>query len=285
MRQHSFQALGTTGFHRVAYREWGDPNNPRVLLCVHGLTRTGRDFDLLAEALAERWRVVCPDMPGRGDSAWLPVKTDYAPPTYRSVCAAMIARLDVDQVDWLGTSMGGIIGMSLAAMPEAPIRRLIVNDVGPFVPAVSLKRIGTILGLDPLFPSLEKAEAAFRRSMTTFGITRPEHWRKVTEVSIRPAEGGFRLNYDPGIAVPYLASMEEDISFWPLWDAIRCPVLVIRGADSDLLLAETAAEMGTRGPPSDLVEIKDCGHAPMLMEAEQIAMVQEWLERPEGGKT
>ncbi len=279
MRRKHFLGLGPNGFHRVAYAEWGDPDNRRVLICLHGLTRNGRDFEPLARALAAEWRVICPDMPGRGDSEGLPVKADYNYHTYQNDCAALIARLDVEQVDWLGTSMGGVIGMALASRPNSPIRRLVLNDVGPFVPGAALQRIAVFLGSDPRFSSLAHAEAALKKSMNTFGIQRAEHWRFVTEVSTEStADGTFRLRYDPGIAETFKAAL-DDASFWPVWDAIRCPVFVLRGAESDLLLAETAAEMTRRGPKAEVVEIPDCGHAPMLLEEGQIALVRNWLAK------
>ncbi|HLN25154.1 MAG TPA: alpha/beta hydrolase [Patescibacteria group bacterium] len=281
MRQKHISALGAYGFHRVAYTEWGDPANPRVLVCVHGLSRTGRDFDLVAKALADGWRVVCPDMPGRGDSEWLVVKASYVLPTYLSVCAALIARLDVEQVDWLGTSMGGMIGMSLAALPGSPIRRLILNDIGPFLPATGLTRISSAVGSDPQFATLTDAEAYLRQAMATFGITRDEDWRHVAETSTRPAAGGgLRLHYDPTIAAASIPPTIEDISFWPVWDQIRCPTLTLRGEDSDILTKDTAAEMTQRGPKSALVEFPGCGHAPALFEPEQIAVVKDWLGQP-----
>jgi pimeloyl-ACP methyl ester carboxylesterase len=278
MRQKHFSALGAYGFHRVAYTEWGDPANPRVLVCAHGLSRTGRDFERVAEVLAEGWRVVCPDMPGRGDSEWLAVKASYVLPTYLSVCTTLIARLDVEQVDWLGTSMGGMIGMSLAALPGSPIRRMVLNDIGPFIPAAGLTRVSAAVGSDPHFANPAEAEAYLRRAMATFGITRDEDWRFVTEISTRPAAGGgLRLHYDPAIAAASTPAKIEDVAFWPLWDQIRCPTLTLRGEASDILTKETAAEMTQRGPKSALVEFSGCGHAPALFEPEQIAVVADWL--------
>lgn len=280
MRRKHLQGLGPHGFHRVAYAEWGDAGNPRVLVCAHGLSRTGRDFDALAEVLAERWRVVCPDMPGRGDSDWLPVKADYALPTYLGDCAALIARLDVEAVDWLGTSMGGMIGMTLAAQPGSPIRRLIVNDVGPFIPAAGLRRIATFVGGAPRFADLAEAEAFLRRALAPFGIDRDEDWRRVAEISTRPAEGGgLRLHYDPAIGAAAFPAKIEDVALWPLWEMIRCPTLVLRGAESDILTRDTAEEMTRRGPKAELVEFPGCGHAPALVAPDQIGAVRRWLER------
>jgi pimeloyl-ACP methyl ester carboxylesterase len=228
--------------------------------------------------LADEWRVVCPDMPGRGESEWLPAKSDYALPTYMADCAALIARLDADGVDWLGTSMGGIIGLNLAAQPGSPIRRVIVNDIGMFIPAEGLSRIASYVGRDPRFADASEAEAYLHQTMATFGIRRPEDWRRITEISTRPAEGGgWRLHYDPGIAEAFAQATFEDVTFWPVWDVIACPVLILRGESSDILPRQTALEMTQRGPKAELVEFKGCGHAPPLLEAEQITVVRQWL--------
>lgn len=279
-RQHRVPALGPHGFYRLAYVEWGDPRNPRVLVCVHGLTRNARDFDYLARALAGDYRVVCADMPGRGESDWWDYKTDYSNPNYVPACAALIARLGVEQVDWLGTSMGGIIGMLMASTPNSPIARLIVNDVGPVVPKAALERIATYTGADPRFASIDEAEQLFRQIAAPFGIKKDEDWRFLAKISTRPAEGGkLRLHYDPGIAIPFKAAPITDWTFWPVWDAIKAPTLVLRGAESDLLLADTATEMTKRGPKADLAVIQGCGHAPALMEPDQVAVISGWLAR------
>jgi pimeloyl-ACP methyl ester carboxylesterase len=277
-RQQFVPILGPRGFYRMAYREWGAADNKRVLICVHGLTRLGRDFDHLARELAADYRVICPDMPGRGESDWFDDKMDYQPPNYVAACAALIARLGVDRVDWLGTSMGGIVGMTMASMPNAPITRMIINDIGPFVPKSAIERIASYTGTDPRFTAFAEAEAMYRKNAAPFGIKRDEHWRYLTEISIRPAERGtLKLHYDPGIVIPFKSAPIADLSFWPVWDAIKCPVLLLRGAESDLLLAETAKEMTERGPRAKLVEIPGCGHAPALMENDQIAIVRDWL--------
>jgi len=279
-RQKFVQVLGPRGFYRLAYLEWGNPSNPRVLVCVHGLTRLGHDFDDVARSLSRHYRVICPDMPGRGESDWFDHKMDYVAPNYVAACATLIARLGVERVDWLGTSMGGIVGMSMASLPNAPIARMILNDVGPFIPKAALDRIATYTGADPKFADAAEAEVLFRRLAAPFGITRDDQWRRFTEISVRPAEDGkLRLHYDPGIAIPFKEGPIVDASFWPIWDAIKCPVLVLRGADSDLLLPATAQEMTQRGPKAELVEIPGCGHAPALMEESQIAVIRDWLAR------
>jgi pimeloyl-ACP methyl ester carboxylesterase len=279
MREDSVLCMGAHGLHQMAYTEWGDPSNPRVVVCVHGLTRNGRDFDFLAQDLAAEYRVVCPDVVGRGRSEWLAVATDYGLPQYAADMVTLIARLHVDQVLWVGTSMGGLIGMLLASQPKSPIARLVLNDVGPVITAASIRRIGEYLGKAPKFASLEQAEAFVRFVAATFGRLTDAQWRHLTEHSVRPAAGGgYEMRYDPAIAEPFRKAMgDEDVSLWPVYDAIRCPTLVMRGAESDLLLHETALEMGRRGPQAEVVEIPGVGHAPMMLDEPQIGIVRTFL--------
>ena len=278
-RQRRVQCMGPHGLHRMAYTEWGDPANPAVLVCVHGLTRNGRDFDFLARALADRYRVVCPDVAGRGRSDWLAVKTDYALPTYAADMVTLIARLDVETVHWVGTSMGGLIGMVVASLPGNPITRMVLSDVGPVVTRASILRLGEYVGQDPLFPDLAAAEAYIRAVSVPFGALSAAQWRHLAEHSVKAAEGGYRFRYDPGIAQSFrdLTETEGDIALWDIYDRVSCPTLVVRGAESDLLLPETAAEMASRGPKARVREIPDVGHAPMLLDAPQIAVVAEFL--------
>jgi len=278
MRERSFKGLGPHGFHRVAYTEWGDPQNPRVVVCVHGLTRTARDFDFLARALEDECRVVCPDVPGRGASEWLAVKEDYGYPLYCADTAALLARLDVEEVDWVGTSMGGLVGMMIAAMPGAPLRRMVLNDIGPLIPKAALERIVSYVGTAPTFESRDALEAYLREVHAPFGALPEAQWRHIAEHSARRlADGGWALHYDPGIGEPLRAAALEEVDLWQTWEAIRCPVLVLRGADSDVLPASVAREMTRRGPRADLEEIEGVGHAPMLMSGEQIGLVRGWL--------
>lgn len=282
MRQKFVQCLSPAGFHKMAYVEWGDPANPRVLVCVHGLTRCGRDFDYLAERLADRYRVVCPDVVGRGMSDWLRDPHHYKIPQYAQDMVALIARLDVERVDWLGTSMGGIIGMALAAQAGTPIARLILNDVGPLINAAALQRIGEYLASPPDFATPQEAEAYIRSIAAPFGKLSDVQWQHLTQHVIKTGPNGrFQLRYDPGIAVPYAEAARDgqDIDLWPVYDAIRCPTLVIRGAESDLLSPETVAAMRSRGPRAESVEIPAVGHAPMFLDDAQVAIVRDWLER------
>jgi len=279
MKTSDLRCLGPHGFHRVTYYEWGDGANPCVVVCVHGLTRNGRDFDNLAAALAPRFRLVCPDVPGRGLSQWLTHQQDYSYPIYLSDMAALIARTGAQTVDWVGTSMGGLIGMMLAAQPGNPIRRLVVNDIGPFVPRAALERLALYVGKAPRFAMLDGLERYLRVVMAPYGALTDQQWRHLAEHSSRRDGDGFVMSYDPAIAHAF-ASPLQDVTLWPMWDAIRCPTLVLRGTESDLLLRATAEEMKRRGPRAQLVEFAGIGHAPALMADDQIAVVGASLERP-----
>jgi pimeloyl-ACP methyl ester carboxylesterase len=276
-RQRQVQCITPSGLHQLAYTEWGNPSSSKVLLCVHGLSRCGRDFDSLARAMAGDYRVVCPDVPGRGLSGWLKNPMEYQVPTYVAGMVTLLARLDADCVHWVGTSMGGMIGMALASLAETPVQKLVLNDVGPIITAVSLARIGEYIGKAPTFPDFATA-IQYIRAVRTFGVSDAE-WSVLTEhVTRRQADGSYRMHYDPAIAVPFNAAPPgKDIELWPYYDAIRCPTLVIRGALSDLLKRETVQEMAGRGPRAKTVEIPEVGHAPTLMHADQIAIVREFL--------
>jgi pimeloyl-ACP methyl ester carboxylesterase len=277
MTARSLSCLGLHGFHRVAYVEWAGPPGAPTLLCAHGLTRNGRDFDTLAQALSRRFRVVCPDIVGRGKSEWLSHAEDYGYPLYLSDMAALIARLDVGEVDWVGTSMGGLIGMMLAAQPGTPIRRLVVNDIGPLIAKEGLERIASYVGEDPSFADLAALEAYQRRVASSFGALSDAQWRHLAEFGARrKPDGTLGRAYDPGIAAAF-KTVTGDIDLWPVWDAVTCPTLVLRGAQSDLLRPADAAAMTQRGPKARLVEIAGVGHAPALMDPSQIATVEDFL--------
>ena len=258
--------------------EWGEPGARRTVVCVHGLTRNARDFDALAEALAARGaRVLAVDVVGRGRSSWLADKRAYTVPTYAAQLARLLELLGLEAVDWVGTSMGGLIGMALAAAPGTRIRRLVLNDVGPFVPRAALEVIRDYVGQDPLFATLEEAEAYLRRVHAPFGRLTDAQWRHLAEHSVRATPEGLRLHYDPGIRVPYEAQATADIELWSVWDAIGAPTLVLRGALSTLLLEETARAMLRRGPECEVLTFPGCGHAPALLEPSQIEPVAAWL--------
>jgi len=268
-----------SGLHRMAYTEWGARDNPEVLICVHGLSRNGRDFDDLAQALAADYRVICPDIVGRGRSERLADAAGYGVPQYVADLMVLIARLDVEQVNWLGTSMGGLIGMALASLPGNPIKRLILNDVGPVIAAESIRRIGEYIGRAPKFANFAEAEAYIRLVSAPFGALTDDQWRRLTESSLRAlAGGGFEMGYDPRIAESFhRATNTGDIDLWPVYERIACPTLLVRGEKSDLLTHETALQMAARGPRPAVVEVAGVGHAPMFMDAQQIDIVRRFL--------
>ncbi len=277
VRKARLNCLSQTGFHDISYRIYG-PDHPVPIICVHGLGRNARDFDSLATALAETGRrVICPDIVGRGESDWLRNPLDYGYPQYLADMNSLIARLDCRTVDWVGTSMGGLIGMMLAALPGNALRRMVINDVGAFIPKGALLRILDYFGKGPNFKDGAAAELYFRQVYSAFGNLTDEQWRHLTETSLRAADGQLRLHYDPKIAAPFQAQEVDDIDLWALWDAISCPVMLLRGAESDLLTRETAEAMTGRGPKASFLEFPACGHAPALLDPGQIRPVVEWL--------
>jgi len=281
-RSHFVACDGQPGPHRLHYLEWGDSDNPWVLICVHGLTRNSHDFDNVATDVQGHCRVICPDMPGRGQSDWLPEIAHYNYSVYLEDIASLLSELHLEQVDWLGTSMGGVMGILLASQPNSPIRRLLLNDVGPFIPKSALDRIYTYAGLHPRFNDLQALEHFLRAACANFGPITDIQWRLLaTHSSRRLPDSTYALHYDPAISEAFRQQLAESISFWPVWDKIHCPVTVLRGANSDILLPETAAEMQVRGPKARVIEIPECGHAPSLTTEEQIAVVREWLLSPE----
>ena len=276
-RRRSVQCASPKGLHRMAYLEWGDARNRDVLVCVHGLTRTSRDFDELARALCARFRVVCPDVAGRGDSDPLADPVLYGVPQYTADMVTLIARLDVDSVSWVGTSMGGLIGMALAAQAGTPVKRLVLNDVGALITRASLERIASYVGKAPTFANVEEAERYIRAISTPFGPHSDAQWRFLTETWLRSnGDGTWRAHYDPRIGEPMVVP-EKDLELWSVYDAVRCPTLLVRGELSDLLTRETAAGMAQRGPRAKVVEIRGVGHAPTLLHPDQIALVRDFL--------
>ncbi len=263
----------------LAYTEWGPPEAEHVVVCVHGLTRNARDFDFLAAALAERGaRVYAVDVVGRGASTWLGDPEGYALPNYAGQLRQFMELLELPAVDWIGTSMGGLIGMVLAAAENAPIRRLVLNDVGPFIPEPALKQIQSYLSLDIVFADLDEAERHLRNIHAPFGPLTAAQWRHLALHSVRETGEGLRLNYDPAIRRKFVEVAAGDIDLWELWDAVSCPTFLIRGMESALVSAETAAEMGQRGPKATVTAVPDVGHAPALMSRDQISTIERWLE-------
>ena len=280
----------------MAYWQWGDASVAHVVVCVHGLSRQGRDFDVLARALCERSaapiRVVCPDMVGRGRSDWLKDPMHYQLPTYAADIVALLAALKPTTLDWVGTSMGGLIGMVVcgqAGLPvPAPVRRLVLNDVGPVIQWQALQRIGQYLGNTGRFESVEQAADAMRAISIGFGPHTPAQWLALSQAMVRPindASGALTLHYDPAIAVPFgavtQASAEQgEAMLWQQYDNISAQTLLLRGAQSDLLSHDTALAMTQRGPQARLVQFAGVGHAPTLVALDQVDVVSAFLLAP-----
>jgi len=276
MREGAVRCLDPHGFHWVRYNEWGDAKNPRVLVCVHGLTRNARDFDYVAERLADAYRVVSVDVVGRGRSDWLRDPGDYTYPVYCGDLATLIASLHAETVDWLGTSMGGILGMIMASLPGSPVRKLVMNDVGAVIPKASLVRIGEYVGREATYESLEALEAAMR-SVSPFGNLDAEQWRHLAlHVAKHDEQGKWRFRYDPGIGKNFHAAPPADVDLRYYWQQVHGPVLVIRGEHSDLLPRETLDEMMKR-PHTESHVVADTGHAPMLMDDAQVHAIRHFL--------
>lgn len=281
-RLERVQCIDPRGLRRVAYWEWGAPDNPRVVVCVHGLTRQGRDFDVLARALAGEFRVVCPDIAGRGESDRLADPALYAVPTYVSDMVTLLARVRAGSVAWVGTSMGGLVGMTLASLPDSPVRRLVLNDVGPSLDLAGLARIAAYVGQAPTWATEAEAIDYMAALSVGFGPHTPEQWAALSRPMLRRDGDRVRLHYDPAIAVPLAGIDAQAVAvgermLWGAYDAIRCPTLVLRGSESDVLTAATAAAMAQRGPRARVHEIAGVGHAPTLVQAEQVAVVRDFL--------
>jgi pimeloyl-ACP methyl ester carboxylesterase len=286
-RVGSIKSVSPGGFHEVFYTDWGDPAAQRVIVCVHGLTRNGRDFDALAASLATALpaRVICPDVAGRGRSQWLNDPLHYGYPQYIADMTALLAQLRIARVDWIGTSMGGLIGMFLAASSPpmastmSPIRSLVMNDVGPVLSRAALERIAGYVGTDARFGNLAEVEAHLRRIHAPFGPLTDRQWQHLVLHGHRfNADGSYGLAYDPKIGVNVKLAV-QDWDFWSVWDTVASPTLVMRGQESDLLSADTFDAMSKRGPKTDLATFEGIGHAPALMSGDQIETVVQWLAR------
>jgi pimeloyl-ACP methyl ester carboxylesterase len=285
------QCANPKGGHRMAFWEWGDAANPKVLICVHGLSRQGRDFDTLARAMRDEYRVICPDVVGRGRSDWLQDPMGYQVPQYVGDMLTLMATLKAGgttAIDWVGTSMGGLIGIGVAALPQSPmpIGRFVINDVGPRIEPAAIARIGSYMGGPARWATLGEAADALWAISTSFGPHTREQWLAFTEPQLmEDGQGGFKLRADPGIAVPFKAATPETAAagealLWQAWDHIQARTLLVRGADSDLLSRETALAMTQRGPRAKLIEFAGVGHAPTFVAADQIAVVREFLRSP-----
>ena len=279
----SVQCISPAGLHTMSYKEWGDANNPKVLVCVHGVTRVSDDFDALATAMCDEYRVVCPDVVGRGQSGRLRNPMLYQIPQYVSDMVTLLARLDANHVDWFGTSMGGLIGMGLASLADNPIQKLILNDVGPVLNLAALARIGEYIGADVRFQTFAEAAAYIKLISSSFGPHTDAQWDKLARDVLRQnSEGQWIRHYDLALAEPFKQTTPEQanlaqVMLWATYDAIRCPTLLVRGELSDLVSVESADEMTRRGPRAVRVEISGVGHAPTFMQPEQIEIARNFL--------
>lgn len=283
MKTGYYTSLNSHGLHRLSYTEWGTPN-ARPLICVHGLGRNGRDFDALAKHLSsEGYWVICPDIAGRGKSDWLLNPADYRLEQYLHDLLALIARLNVEHVDWLGTSMGGLLGIVLSSYAHSPIKHLILNDIGPDISTKGLKRLKVSVNQhEQNFASLEIAERYFRRTLSGFGSLTDTVWRHLTKCSIKPTNtGGYTLRCDPTIHIPDFTEADQAL-LWTAWQGLRCPTLVIRGEHSDILLPDTLVKMKQHQRQLTIHEIPEVGHAPFLADPLQMTFISQWLSQRNG---
>jgi pimeloyl-ACP methyl ester carboxylesterase len=269
------------GSHKIVYTQWGDPTNSEVVVCLPGLTRNRHDFDSLAPVLAADYRVICPDIVGRGESDWLAAPEDYGYALYVADMLTLLESIKVDKIDLVGTSLGGIIGMMLAARPDSPIRRLVINDVGPLIPKEALRRIAFYLTKSPpYFATLNEVEKYLRSNYAQFGPLTDAQWQHLAQHSAQlTEEGNYRLAYDPNIAKTLQqVVLLKDVDLWSIWNTISCPVLVLHGEQSDVLQTETIQQMQATHPNTQAVTFEGIGHAPALLNEQQITVVKEWLQ-------
>ena len=299
---HHVQCPDTTGGHRMAYWQWGQPSAAHVVVCAHGLSRLGRDFDTLATELVEKVkgniRVICPDVVGRGESDWLKDPVGYQIPTYVADMLTLLGQLHTESpittLDWVGTSMGALIGLVVCGQPDLPlpvqVHKLVVNDIGPAIEWLSIVRIGTFLGAPVTFDSVEQGADALRAVSTGFGPHTTEQWLALSRPLLRPVSdtpgSKLRLHYDPALAAPFkkateASTLQDEKTLWRLYDNIKAQTLLLRGMDSDLLSRATAAAMSQRGPKARLVEFAGVGHAPTLIARDQLAAVTGFLLGPQ----
>ncbi len=278
MQQKTFQFHTGEETISLNYADWGDSQNPKVLLCVHGLVLAGPSFDRFAKALSADYRVICPDIVGRGQSSWLANKMNYRVDVYAGHIMALLQHLGVGKVDWVGTSMGGLIAWTADFLFPGVIRKLVVNDIGPFLPQLALKRIAEYISMPQVFANAALATQYLKQVYAPFNLPDEAAWEEMFRYYFKPnGLGGFVQHYDPGIALPFSAlAMAGDLELWALWEKLSCPAMVLRGKNSDLLLAETAYRMRQK-PGTEYLEIDGAGHAPSLMTADQISAIHNWL--------
>lgn len=289
------------GVHRMAYWEWGDPDNDQVLVCVHGLTRTGRDFDILARRMCQEYRVVCPDVVGRGKSDWLVDANGYVIPQYVADMITLLARLNPARLDWVGTSMGGLIGMvlgstlqvspslrpprvgsGLGADSNLRIGRMVLNDVGPALNFTGLSRIAQYVGTPGEFAAFEDAVKYVSTVSAGFGPHDQAGWEDLTRHVVVRQGNAWVKHYDLRIAQPFALQNEAamqtaEVALWAAWESLQCPLLLLRGEQSDLLTDAVAREMLERNGQAQLHTVAGVGHAPSLRSDDQLDVIERFL--------
>ncbi len=287
LRRGSVQCFSPDGIHTMAYKDWGDPANPNVLLCVHGHVRISDDFDVLAEELSSQFRVICPDVVGRGKSSYLRNPQYYQISQYVRDMVTLLARVNAENVAFLGTSMGGLIGIELAALQDSPVHKLIINDIGPLLATTAINRVRQYIGQPKRFSTLEEGIEFVRTTTATFGQHTEAEWHKLcTDVLRQDKDGAWIWHYDVKLVMMIISSFQginpelahaTQLLMWASYDAIHCPTLLLRGTSSDMLPASMALDMTRRGPKAQLVEFANVGHAPTLVHADQINVVKAFL--------
>ena len=280
---HRCRCINPNGFHQIAYYAWGDPLNPPLIM-VHGLSRLGHDFDVVAAALSDTYYVICPDMVGRGNSDWLPEGQTYTYTQYMNDLTTLIAHITPSttasppSVSWLGSSMGGLLGMIMASMPGTPITKLLINDIGPFITVSALKKIRSYVGLMPTFQTFDLGENFVRQIYAPFGKLSDAQWHHMATHSLhRQSDGTYRLHYDPRIAHFKMDDDTADVNLWSCWWSVPCPTLILRGVHSEIFPSDVAEQMIASNPNASLIEIPDAGHAPALMSDFERDIVRKWF--------
>ncbi len=273
------RSINPEGYHKIHYRQFGDPNNDNILVCVHGLTRNAHDFDHIANALSDVYRVISLDLPGRGKSDWFNNKSLYRYYQYRSDIHTLITHLRVDKVDYLGTSLGGTIAIMMAGKENHPFRKIIFNDISPFIDPKLLDAIAQGTGATPMFNSKNEIKNYLKSRYAAFGNLDDEHWDHIAEYTTgQKVNGKYRLAYDPAISYSLIDELgKSGMNIWDHWEKIDAPSLVVHGIHSVVLSHDDAKRMHETGPKADILRIEDAGHAPPLMCDEHIAKVREWL--------
>ncbi len=267
--------------HKLAYLDYGDVNNPNVLICAHGLTRNAYDFEKIARVMQNNFRVIAIDYPGRGDSDYFTDKKSYNYYVYLKDTLLLLKKLKIKNPFWLGTSMGGIIGMAIGCFYPRILRGLILNDIGPSMPLSTVKKIGKYASLEPKFIDLELAKQHLKMIYKESGIKEEEDWNFLTKNSFKiNSSNQYQMNYDPTIVsgMEIDKAKSKDVDMWKIWRKIKCPILVIHGAKSNILSVETVEKM-QQSKQIDIYVVDYAGHAPALTNADQIDPIKNWLNK------